>query len=150
MGVLKDRLLDGQARPKLISDCIKLVDAEVDSKKGVIGLMIKGGYKAFKAVMPNIVEQAVDHLLDDFVGVLDTLHDEYLKQDKDLGLSFDIWMSNQKNRVADALLGVTDSIMERSTKVALKKIYSGLRSIAQKNVAEAVPGIGSIIRKHMG
>ena len=65
MGVLKDTLLQTDNRPVVIQDCADLVDREVARKKGVTGMMIKGGYKAFKAIKPSIVTDAVDILLDD-------------------------------------------------------------------------------------
>ena len=146
MGILKDKLLESDVRPRLIPDCVQLVDREVAAKRGVTGIMIKAGYKAFTKLLPNIVEKAVDHLLDDFVRVLDVLHDEYTEKVPDQSPPFDAWMSGQKPRIADDLLGVTDDIMARSDKGALKKIYSGLRPVAQKNVAEAVPGVGALVK----
>jgi hypothetical protein len=150
MGILKDKLLESDVRPRVIPDCVRLVDREVAAKRGVTGLMIKGGYKAFTKLMPNIVEKAVDHLLDDFVRVLDVLHGEYMEKVPDQSPPFDTWMSGQKSRVANDLLGVTDDIMARSDKGVLKKIYGGLRPVAQKNVAEAVPGIGTLVKKYIG
>ena len=49
----------------------------------------------------------------------------------------------------DDLLGVTDAIIARSSKTALKKIYNGLRKIAERNVAQAVPAVGRLIDKYM-
>ena len=53
-------------------------------------------------------------------------------------------------QLADDLLGVTDALMNRSRKRALVKIYRGLRGVAQKQVAIAVPGIARIVVKHAG
>ena len=78
MGAVKDKLLDTGVRPNVIADCVGVVDGEVASKKGMTGLVIKGGYKAFKALKPGIVEEAVNHLLDDFVAIVDRHYDEYL------------------------------------------------------------------------
>lgn len=150
MGIVQDKLLQTDIRPSVIVDCAGLVDSEVAAKRGVTGIMIKGGYKAFKAIKPNIVEQAVDHLLDDFVAVLDKLHTEYSGDGSDATGGFDSWLTANRVRVADSLLGVTDNIMEQSKKQALKKIYSGLRGIAQKNVAEAVPNVGKLAVKYIG
>ena len=150
MGVLKDYLSQPDKRPQIISDCAKLVDGEVAAKSGVTGLMIKGGYKAFKAIKPTMVENAVDHLLDDFAVVLDRHYETYLGADPGRRVPFDAWAKNRDAVIADDLLKVTDGIMERSNKVAIRKIYMGLRKVAQRNVAEAVPAVGRLAIKYVG
>ncbi len=150
MGILKEKFSPPEQRPLLIADCVKLVDSEVAAKSGVTGLMIKGGYKAFTTIMPRMVENAVDVLLDEFVVVLDRHYDTYLKAIPDKKTPFEAWAKNRDVTIADDLLKITDEIMNRSNKTAIKKIYSGMRKVAQKNVAEAVPGIGRLVMKNMG
>ena len=150
MGTVKDKLLESDIRPKVVVDCVYLVDGQVASKKGVTGMMIKGGYKAFKATKPTIVSDAVEILLDDFVEVLDGHWDEYLSSHPDRSTPFDMWAGSRDLRVADDMLTVTDAIMNRSQKTALRKIYNGLRSVAQKNVAQAVPEVARLIVKYVG
>lgn len=150
MGILKDTLLAEEKRPTVVKDCATLVDAEVAAKRGVTGMMIKGGYKAFKAIKPGIVTKAVEHLLDDFAVVLDRYYDNYLKDEPEKKTGFDVWGKRRDVKMADDLLKVTDDIMDRSDKKAMVKIYRGLRGTAQKNVAEAVPAIGRLVMKHLG
>ena len=150
MGVLKDTLLQTDNRPVVIQDCADLVDREVARKKGVTGMMIKGGYKAFKAIKPSIVTDAVDILLDDFTAILDKFYDDYLKEQPEKTRPFDRWTEPRDKKLADDLLTVTDNLMERSNKVAIKKVYNSLRKVAERNVAEAVPEVSKLIMKHMG
>jgi hypothetical protein len=146
MGALKDKLLETAVRPTVVLDCVTLVDNEVAARSGITGAIIKTGYKAFKAVKPTIVKDAVDHLLDDFVDVLDKYYDRF----KAAGaVSFETWVKPKDAELADDLLKVTDNIMNKSDKTALKKIYGGLRKIAEKNVAQAVPATARLIEKHM-
>ncbi len=149
MGILKDIMLEPAKRPEIIKDCSRLVDSEVAAKRGLVGLMVKGGYKAFKAIKTGIVESAVDHLLDDFTVVLDKHYDKYLADEPSKVTSFDRWSQKRDAMMANDLLSVTDDIMDRSNKKALKKIYHGLRKVAQRNVAEAIPGVGRLVMKHM-
>lgn len=149
MGILKDVLLREDKRPTVVKDCAQLVDDEVAAKRGVTGMMIKGGYKAFKAIKPRIVTDAVEHLLDDFTGVLDGEYQTYLDRNPDKRVPFDRWAKERDMQIADGLLGVTDDIMARSEKRALKKIYGGLRTVAQRNVAEAIPAVGRLVIKHL-
>ncbi len=146
MGALKDKMLEPGIRPKVVADCVTLVDQEVASKKGVTGMVIKTGYKAFKALKPTIVKEAIEHLLEDFVGVIDTHHEEYAKSG---GSSFESFAVSRDKRIANDLLGITDAIIEQSSKTALKKIYHGLRKVAEKNVIQAVPATGRLVDKYM-
>ena len=147
MGVVKDRLLDEGARPAVISDCVRLIDQEVASKRGVGGVMIKGGYKAFKKFKPSIVKDAVEALLESFTEVLDGVYEDYQKDD--VSTPFDVWAGRRKSSIANSLLGITDSIMGETDKAAVKKIYGGMRKIGQKNVEEAVPGISRLVIKYV-
>lgn len=147
MGVVKDRLLDEGVRREVISDCVKLIGTEVAAKKGVSGMMIKGGYKAFQKFKPSIVKDAVEALLESFTEVLDDVYEEYLEEDGKT--PFDKWAVRKKSSIANAMLGITDSIIGDSDKPAIKKIYSGMRKIAQKNVEEAVPGISRLVMKYV-
>ncbi len=148
MGVVAERLLDPGKRPEVIKDCAALVDSEVASKKGVTGMMIKGGYKAFKTLKPRIVPEAVEHLIDDFVPILDAYYEEFKAQDSPT--DFAEWAKQRDEIIADDMLKVTDGKIERSDKGALKKIYKGLRNIAKNQVASAVPGVAAIVVKYVG
>lgn len=148
MGILKDKLSQPERRPQIIADCVRLVDGEVASKSGVTGLMIKAGYKAFTTIMPRMVENAVDVLLDEFVVVLDRHYDAYLNAEPEKKTPFDSWAKKRDTVIADDLLKITDEIMNRSNKNAIKKIYSGMRKVAQRNVADAVPAIGRLVLKY--
>ena len=150
MGTAKDKLLQDSIRPSVVKDCVQLVDSEVAAKKGITGMMVKGGYKAFKAVKPSIVKDAVEILLDEFVKVLDGHYAEYEETHPDCSTSFESWATTRDARIADDMLGVTDAIIHRSNKTALKKIYQGMRKIAEKNVAQAVPGVARLVVKHVG
>ncbi len=147
MGVVKDKLLDEGARPAVISDCVKLIDTEVASKKGVGGIMIRGGYKAFKKFKPSIVKDAVEALLENFTEILDGVYEEYLSEGTKT--SFDSWANSRKTSVAGSLLGITDTIIDGTDKVAVRKMYGGMRKIAKKNVEEAVPGIARLVIKYV-
>ena len=146
MGALTDKLLEAGTRPKVVADCVVLVDGEVAAKKGVTGMIIKTGYKAFKALKPTIVKEAVEHLLDDFVKVIEVHFEEFTGSE---GSSFERFAVSRDTRIANDLLGITDAIINKSDKTALKKIYHGLRKVAERNVAQAVPAIGRLVEKYM-
>ena len=148
MGVLREKIADPGVREVVIKDCVNVVDGEVAAKKGVTGMMIKGGYRAFKTIKPGIVEEAVRHLLDDFSDVLDKKYEAYCQDEPDRDQTFEQWASRRDTQIADDLLGITDDIMNRTSKIALQKIYKGLRGVAQKNVSVAVPAVARLVMKH--
>ena len=146
MGALKDKLLEETVRPSVVTDCATLVDNEVAAKSGISGAIIKTGYKAFKALKPNIVKEAVNHLLDDFTVVLDRYYEEFTAAGAS---SFESWVRPKDAKLADDLLKVTDDMISRSSKTALKKIYNGMRKVAAKNVQQAVPATARLVEKYM-
>ena len=54
MPTLTDMLLVPGNRPKVIADCVQLINEEVDSKGGLTGLAVKGAYALVKAVKPGL------------------------------------------------------------------------------------------------
>ncbi|HHH30902.1 MAG TPA: hypothetical protein ENK57_21510, partial [Polyangiaceae bacterium] len=63
MTSLKDALSDDTKRNAVIDACVQLVDDEVQKKKGLGGMVIKGGYKAIKGISPGFIRKVVDKLL---------------------------------------------------------------------------------------
>src|SRR3954462_5836625 len=76
MSTLTEILLVEGTRPKVIADCVRLIEEEVDSKGGLSGLAIKGAFMVVKAVKPGFIAEAVDHMLNDFVRRLEPFHAE--------------------------------------------------------------------------
>ena len=148
MSTLKEKIYEPGTRPAVIKDCVALVDSEVAAKKGLTGVVIRIGYKTFKAIRPSVVATAVDVLLDDFAGKLDQQYDDYLVIYPNKGQPFDQWAASRDVQIAGELLTVTDTLIARSRRPAIKKVYAGLRRTAQKNVAQAVPAIARLVLKY--
>jgi hypothetical protein len=139
---LSELLLLPGKRPAVVKDCVSLVDSEVAAKGGLSGIAIKGAYAVVKAVKPGIINEAVDRLLEDFVGRLEPFYTES-------PTGFAAHLEKNSTRVAEALLGVTDSRIERANNGTIKKAYEKLRPSAMKHVQSAVPGIGRVVQKHV-
>ncbi len=146
---LESRLLkDATKRPRIVDDCVKLIDAEVDSKGGLSGLAIKGGYKVVQSMKPGFVRESMDHLLDDFVRRLEPFYAQHLAKNGD-PKSFGTFLSSKPAEVADALLGITDDKAKRAKNPGLKSAYEKLRPQAKKHVEEAVPRVGRTLANHL-
>jgi len=150
MGILVETLLAEGTRPRVVDECVQLIDDEVRAKKGLTGKLVQMGYKAFTALKPGIVRRATEFLLDDFTGVLDGHYAEYLAAFPDRSEPFPTWAGRRDSRIADDLLKITDDIIARSDKRVIQKIYGGLRGAAQRNVADAVPAVGRLVLRHLG
>ena len=133
-------------RPALIKEAADLINEEVARKSGLSGMALKGGYKVVKKLKPGMIEDAVDHLLDEFTDALDPLYQDYQEQDE--VSSFEGYIKKHDRQAANDLLSITDSRAENSDNRVLKSTYSKLRGQAEKHVVEALPGVGRMIDKH--
>jgi hypothetical protein len=146
VGQLKDILLEAGKRPRVVTDCEKLIDEEVASKGGLSGLAVKGAFAMVKAVKPGMIHEAVDGLLDSFVARIEPFYAEF--QANAGGKKLPDYLTARSGEVADALLGITDDRAKRSSNGTLRKAYEKLRPQGKKHVEEAMPRLGRLIEKH--
>ncbi|AHH21740.1 hypothetical protein NONO_c69790 [Nocardia nova SH22a] len=147
VAALSESLLDDAKRPAFLADAQEVLDAEVSDKGGASGLAVKGGYAAVKKVSPTIVSDALESFAPKFVEQLEPYWAQY--QASGSGSFADLLVANS-DEVAESLLAVTDARAEASSRPALKKAYSSLRSSAKKHVTEALPRLGELVQRHAG
>ena len=146
MANLTEVLNSESKKEAVVEDCMALIDAEVADKGGLSGYAIKAGYGTVKGVKPGFVKHAVSDLLPEFATALDPIYQDAKSNNKPIADFF----VDQRSRVADALLAITDAKAERAKSGVVKKAYDGLRKTAKKHVEEAVPRLGQMIEKHAG
>jgi len=147
MATLKDALANVD-RAKVVHDAVELIDAEVQRKGGFSGMALKAGYGVVKKLKGGMmIEDAVNHLLDEFTSALSPLYDSYLAQDA--VKRFEAYLPGQGKQGADALLAITDRKAAKSDNKILKSTYEKLRTQAETHVVEALPGVGRLIDKHL-
>lgn len=147
---LSARLIDDKAkRPRILTDCERLIDDEVSSKGGLSGLAIKAAYKVVCAVKPGIIRESMDMLLDDFVKRLEPFYADHRKAGASPA-QFGDSLNRRPGEVADALLGITDDRAKKAKNATLKGAYEKLRPQAKKHVEEAVPRVGRTLSPHLG
>jgi hypothetical protein len=144
MSTLKEALTVPGQRPKVIDDCVRLIEEEVESKGGLTGLAVKGAFALVKAVKPGFVAEAVDHMLDDFVDKLEPFAAEARAKNEPVGP----YLNARAPEVAEALLSNSDARAARAKNQALKGAYGKLRPSGKKHVEAAVPRIGRLIAKY--
>jgi hypothetical protein len=143
MSTLKEQLGTGEKRQQVIEDAIKVLDAEVADKGGLTGLAVKGGYKVVQGVRPGFVRDVVTGLLDEFLEAMDPLYQEAKQKGRPAGA----YLVENKGRVAEGLLAVTDRKAQRAEGM-LKKAYDKLRPLAKGQVEAAVPRLSQLLEKH--
>lgn len=143
MSTLKEQLGSGEKRQQVIEDAIKVLDAEVADKGGLTGLAVKGGYKVVQGVRPGFVRDVVSGLLDDFLDSVDPIYQEAKQKSRPAGA----YLLENKGRVAEGLLGVTDRKAQRAEGM-IKKAYDKLRPMAKGQVEAATPRLAQLLEKH--
>lgn len=144
MATLNELLGGAENRPKVIQDCVDVIDAEVKDKGGLSGMAIKAGYAVVNGIKPTFTAEAVDHLLEDFARALDPTFQEA----KAGGKAVAAYFVERKSQVADALLAITDAKAKRAKTAAVVKTYEKLRGTAKQHVEAAVPRLGKLIEKY--
>ncbi len=146
---LKEILCAPERRPQVVQDAARLVDQEVDSKGGLSGAGIKIAYKTVTKIKPGLITEVVDGLLDKFVDKLEPFYTEWQNGGKQGSFESFITDGSRKNKVANALLGVTDDRARTVHNATLKKAYGGLRPQGEKHVEAAIPGLARMMTKYL-
>jgi hypothetical protein len=144
MPSLPELLTSPESARTVVDDCLKILDEEVASKRGLSGMGIKAGFKVVRSFKPGFLRAVVTDLVPEFARALDPLYQEALADGAQLGP----FLERNRSRVANALLAITDAKASRSDNGVIKGAYDRLRSTAIKHVEAAVPRLGGLIEKH--
>jgi hypothetical protein len=141
--VLRDFVYD---RRDLVLKAVQTTDQVVARQKGVTGLAVRAAYKMTRGLAPNMMEEIVDGFLDEFLDALTPFYHEALERNVPL----DEYMVNQKHRVAEALVNITDQRERAETKAtALKSGYRSLRPQAIARMEDACPELGKLMQDNI-
>jgi len=143
---LSEQITVDPTRPRVIAECVTLIDAEVKSKGGFGGVAIRGAYATIKAIKRGFVPDVVDALLDDWVAQLESYYQAW---QAGAGTSFSEYVTARSDDVAEDLLKVTDERAANTKHGTARKAYTKMRSSAKKHVAEAVPKLGALLERHL-
>src|SRR5262249_8794055 len=128
-------------RPRVIADCVELIDAQVKHH----GFIVKSAYATVKAIKKRFVPEVVDALLDDW---LTKLQPHYDKWDANKAQNLGAFMVARAEDIAEDLLSVTDARAQTTAHTTVKKIYLRLRDGAKRNVIDAIPDLAKLVEKH--
>lgn len=133
----------GANRQKTVTDLVGVIDAEVAGQSGLTGTAVKAAYAAVQKVKPNVVQNATNAMLDDFLAALAALW-----ASKPAGTGFGAHLAANGDQAAEALLAVTDA-QTADAKPALTKAYNSLRGKAKGYVIAALPRVGDAIEQNV-
>jgi len=148
MTTLLEKLPLPQKRKELVEACCRVLDSEVQGKKGFSGLAIKAAYKVMQTIKPGAVRDAVDALFDEFIQSLEPLHEKY--QQNGSSQSFGQYMMSCPKEAAELLVGITDARAQRTQHKSLKSAYQRLRPSAVQHVSEAISPLASLVDRYYG
>ena len=147
MGALAEVIKDQTRRRAVVDDGVAAVEAEVASKSGLSGKVIKAAFKMVKGMKPGFVGQVMDHLLNDFAAQVDPFYDDF----KASGSSDIVtYFKGRDTEIANALLGVTDARAVKAKNKGIQKTYNKLRPRAVDHVTAAMPRVARLVEKHAG
>ena len=107
-----------------------------------IGLVANAVDMLKRLIERDIVPDAVHHLVPDFVAQLEPIYDEYSAAGAG---DIRAYCVQHGDRIAEALLGITDQRAATSKHKTLVKAYKKLRPQGKKHVVAAMPGIGGML-----
>ncbi len=109
-------------RKQHIEACLKLLNQEVHSKRGLSGFAIKRAYQTLNALKPNAAYRVIDYLFDDFWAEYQII-------------------GSKPKALSQAWLRIVDEKAQAHSRTALFSVYQMLRPNAQEHVELAVPKI---------
>ena len=144
MASLIDIAQNPDHRRAIVDDAAKMLDAEVNDKRGLSGKAVKLAFRAVKGVSPGMIPMSIDALLDDFCEAMQPIWEECQAS----GQAARPFFQARANEVSNALLAITDARADRSTQRVLKSTYGKLRGQAVKHISEAMPRLADLIERH--
>jgi hypothetical protein len=144
---LQEILLAPDAEPKVIDDCLVLIQQQLSDMSGISGTAVKLAYKTVNTFMPGHVRFMVGSLLP---GMVASLQPYWADLNAAGGTEFGDYLSKRGDEVSEALLSVTDARARASDRPVIIKAYNSVRGNAGKHIQAALPRVGDLVLKHAG
>jgi hypothetical protein len=147
MTTLQQILLTPENQPRVVGDCLTLIDQEVSAKSGVSGTAVKLAYKTANTFASGYLRGMVEKLVPEMVGKLEPFWADFAASGAG---DFGDYLVKHGDEVSEALLSVTDAHAEVSTRPTILKAYRAVRGGASKHVVAALPNLGAMVQKYAG
>ena len=139
--------IDNEAtRPRVVAECVTVIDQHVKAKSGIKGVAIRAAYATVKTIKRRFVPDVVNALLPEWLEKIEPYYQKWLGGDSGTFSEFVIARSED---VAEDLLAVTDGRAEKTRHKRAKKYYMKHRDTAKENVVQAVPDLARLLERHL-
>jgi|SRR5215469_15200654 len=142
---LEQMLLAPEVQPRVVADCMALVEHELASKSGVSGAAVKVAYKAVTAFAPGYYKDTIESMLPDMADKLQPFWADFQASG---GADFGDYLAKRNDEVGQAMLEVTDHMASISKRAVIIKAYQAVRGGAGKHIEAALPSLGAMIQKY--
>jgi hypothetical protein len=144
---LAEILLAPDTQPKVVNDCLELIDLEVSDKSGIAGTAVKLAYKTATAFAPGYFRETVESLLPELADGLQPFWTDFCASGSS---AFGDYLVKRSDEVSAALLSVTDAKAEASGRPTIVRAYKTVRGGAGKQIEAALPRLGDLVLKYAG
>lgn len=142
---LEAMLLTPDAQPRVVDDCMALVEHELAGKSGVSGAAVKVAYKAVTTFAPGYYRETIESMLPDMADKLQPFWADFQASG---GGDFGDYLAKRNDEVGAAMLTVTDNMASISKRPVITKAYGAVRGGAGKHIEAALPSLGAMIQKY--
>ena len=143
---LKEQLDNEVTQPRVVAECVTVIDQQVKAKRGFKGVAIRAAYAAIKTIKRRFVPDVVISLLPEWLEKLEPYYQKWLGGDSG---SFAEFITARSEDVAEDLLSVTDARAEKTKHKRAKKYYMKHRDGAKADVERAVPDLAKLVERHL-
>jgi hypothetical protein len=144
---LQQILLAPDTQPKVVDDCLDLIQQEMSDKSGIGGTAVKLAYKTAVAFAPGYLRSTVESLLPDFAEKLQPFWADFAASGS---AEFGDYLTKRADEVSEALLAITDAAAEKSERPVIVKAYRTVRGGAARQIEAALPRVGDLVLKYAG
>lgn len=128
------------------TDLVGLIDQHLASVRGLRGIGLKTGMAVLKSAKPDLLDGALRRNAPQFIAALQPLYEKFLNgSDRD----FAVFLQKHSAEAGEALMGVADARVAKSSNAALQAAYRRLRSTAESELEAIVPSLGKLIRGYL-
>jgi uncharacterized protein DUF6918 len=142
---LQEILLAPDTQPKVITDCLALIEQQVSDKSGISGTAVKLAYKTVTTFAPGYLRSTVEEILPELADKLQPFWADFTTSG---GSEFGDYLAKRGDEVAEALLSVTDARATASSRPTIVKAYRSVRGSAAKHIEVALPQLGDLVLKY--
>lgn len=146
MKTLTDILWSPFQREAFAADLVKLVEQHLAGVRGLRGAGLKAGLAVLKGAKPDLLDGALRRNAPQFIAALEPLYADFLNAREP---DFAVYLQKHAAEAGEALLGVADTRVAKSSNGALQAAYRRLRGGAEREIGAAVPALGRLIRGYL-